>query len=400
MHSEEAVSSKPVRREMTAARREALAAYGFLLPNFLGFLAFTSVPVLISLVMAFSHWNIFRPPSWVGLENFRSLLWFHREGGRLVANDPFFWQYVYNTVYLMAGIPVGMAGSLIVALMMNQRLRGIVVLRTIYFLPTVCSGVALLILWKYLYNADIGLINKLIRLAGAAIYASKPLAVAFTVFCAMIFGLFAAAAGVCVLAVVQYLSAKLGLEWREGLFRWLAVLVGAAVFVAIGAYGRAFYAYVAAFFVTPPDWLGTVQWAKPSLILMGLWGGLGGYNMILYLAALQGVPSSYYEAAEIDGAGPWAKFWSVTWPMISPTTFFILIMSIIGGFQSGFMTANVMTGGGPAGSTTTIEYYLYQTAFEKFNMGYASAIAWFLFAIILILTRFTWRIGGKVVVYE
>ncbi len=179
----------------------------------------------------------------VGIENFRSLLWFHHEHGRLVPNDPFFWQYVYNTLFLMIGIPIGMAGSLIVALMMNRKLRGIVVFRTIYFLPTICSGVALLILWNYLYNPDIGLINSTFRAIGIA---------------------------------------------------------------------------------NPPDWLGTVRWAKPALILMGLWGGLGGFNMILYLAALQGVPSSYYEAAEIDGAGPWAKFWAVTWPMISPTTFFIL----------------------------------------------------------------------------
>lgn len=133
---------------------------------------------------------------------------------------------------------------------------------------------------------------------------------------------------------------------------------------------------------------------------MGLWGGIGGMNMILYLAALQGVPPSLYEAAEIDGAGPWAKFWAITWPMVSPTTFFIFIMGIIGGLQTGFMVANVMTGGGPAGSTTTIEYYLYKTAFENFNMGYASSIAWFLFAVILVLTLVTWRVGGKVVTYE
>jgi len=313
------MNSKTPKKGISARRREALSAYGFLVPNFLGFLAFTSIPVIVSLVMSFTHWNIFKHPVFVGIDNFRSLLWFHREHGRLVPNDPFFWQYVYNTVFLMIGIPIGMAGSLIVALMMNRKLKGIVVYRTIYFLPTVCSGVALLILWKYLYNSDIGLINSILRAVGVA---------------------------------------------------------------------------------NPPDWLGTTFWAKPALILMGLWGGLGGYNMILYLAALQGVPSSYYEAAEIDGAGPWAKFWAVTWPMISPTTFFILIMSIIGGFQSGFMTANVMTGGGPAGSTTTIEYYLYQTAFEKFNMGYASAVAWVLFAVILVLTLATWKFGGRVVTYE
>ncbi|MCL6520449.1 MAG: sugar ABC transporter permease [Armatimonadetes bacterium] len=387
-------------RRLSYKTKEALAAYAFLAPNFLGFLAFTSIPVVVSFVMAFTHWNIFKQPFWVGLENFKNLLWFHREGGRLVPNDPFFWQYVYNTVYLMAGIPIGMAGSLIVALMMNQRMRGIVVFRTIYFLPTVCSGVALLILWKYLYNSDIGLINKTIRLVGAFIFAKKPVAIGATVFAALIFGVVVIGLIAALLAFLQWLSEKIRFTWPEGLFRALMFASGACIFILIGIYGRAFYNALSMFFAEPPDWLGTVQWAKPSLILMSLWGGLGGYNMILYLAALQGVPSSYYEAAEIDGAGPWQKFWAVTWPMISPTTFFILVMSIIGGFQGGFMIANVMTGGGPAGSTTTIEYYLYQTAFEKFNMGYACSIAWFLFAVILVITLLTWKLGGKVVTYE
>ena len=385
---------------MSHKRREALAAYGFLLPNFLGFLAFTSIPVILSLVMAFTHWNIFKAPSWVGIENFSSLLGFHRESGHLAPNDPFFWQYVYNTVYLMMGIPVGMAGSLITALMMNQKLKGIVIFRTIYFLPAVCSGVALLILWKYLYNADIGLINKFIRLAGEYVYATRAGALAFTVLCALVFGVMATGVVACLLSFLRWISEKLRFTWPAGFYRGLTILAGAIIFILIGVLGRNAYAVVSFFFANPPDWLGTVQWAKPSLILMGLWGGLGGYNMILYLAALQGVPTSYYEAAEIDGAGPWSKFWAVTWPMISPTTFFILVMSIIGGFQGGFMIANVMTGGGPAGSTTTVEYYLYQTAFEKFNMGYASAIAWFLFAVILILTLVTWKLGGRVVTYE
>ena len=387
-------------KHMSYKKREAIAAYAFLAPNFIGFMLFTSIPVILSLVMAFTHWNIFKQPFWVGLENFQSLLWFHKEAGKTAPNDPFFWQYIYNTVFLMAGIPIGMAGSLIVALMMNQKIRCVVLFRTIYFLPSVCSGVALLILWKYLYNADIGLINKLIRLAGEFIYGSKLIAIPFTILCAVLFGLIATGAVASILALLQWLSERMRFTWPDKLFRFMTILAGAVIFVMIGTLGRNVYGAVNMFFSSPPDWLGTVQWSKPSLMLMGLWGGLGGYNMILYLAALQGVPTSYYEAAEIDGAGPWQKFWAVTWPMISPTTFFILVMSIIGGFQGGFMTANVMTNGGPAGSTTTVEYYLYQTAFEKFNMGYASAIAWFLFAVILILTLLTWRLGGKVVVYE
>lgn len=309
---------------LTERQREAVAAYGFLAPNFIGFLLFTSIPVILSLALAFTNWDIFRSPHWVGLYNFRSLLGFTRDQGHLVPNDPFFWKYAFNTVFLMLGIPIGMAASLVMALIMNQKIRGIVVFRTLYFLPTVCSGVAILILWKYLFNNDIGLFNTLIYEAGK--------------------------------------------------------LVGLRL--------------------NGPDWLGTTQWAKPSLIVMGLWGALGGYNMILYLAALQNVPRELYEAAEIDGASNWSKFWAVTWPMISPTTFFILVMSVIGGFQGGFMIANVMTGGGPAGSTTTIEYYIYNTAFTLFHMGYASAIAWSLFAVILGLTLLTWKLGGRVVHYD
>ena len=385
---------------MSGKKREALAAYAFLAPNFIGFLAFTSIPVIVSLAMSFTHWNIFKSPTWVGIENYRSLLWYHHEGGRIVMNDPLFWQYVYNTLYLMVGIPIGMAGSLIVAMMMNQKLKGIVIFRTLYFLPSVCSGVALLILWKYLYNADIGLINTFIRATGRVVYANPISGLLFTLFCAAVVGVVATGAVAALLALFSYISSKLGLDVPNSLFRALVIGAGAVVFIVIGLYGRQFYAALSGLSTTPPDWLGTVAWSKPSLMLMGLWGGLGGYNMILYLAALQGVPTSYYEAAEIDGAGPWAKFWAVTWPMISPTTFFILVMSIIGGFQSGFMVADVMTGGGPAGSTMTIEYCLYQAAFIKFSMGYASAIAWFLFAVILALTLLTWKLGGRVVTYD
>mgnify|MGYP002681813416 FL=1 len=308
-----------------SSQKETLAALGFLTPNLLGFLAFTLVPVFWSLGLAFTYWDLFRPPRFVGLFNFVSLLGWHYDPylKQTVMNDPFFWKYVGNTVFLMLAIPVGIAASLIAALLMNQKLKGITVFRTIYFLPTVCSGVAILVLWKWLYNNDIGLINNLIARFGDLI--GRPL--------------------------------------------------------------------------TGPNWLGDAAWSKPSLMLMGLWSGLGGFNMILYLAALQGVPRELYEAAAMDGASAWKSFWAVTWPSISPTTFFILIMSVIGGFQGGFMAANVMTGGGPAGSTTTIEYYIYTVAFMRFLMGYASAIAWVLFVVILAITLLTWRLGGRVVHY-
>ncbi len=292
--------------------RETIAGYAFLTPNLLGFLVFTSLPVLASLVLSFYKWDLLSPPVFIGIKNFIELF-----------QDPNFWKYCYNTLFMMLGIPLGMAGSLIVALAMNQKLKGIVFFRTAFFLPSVCVPIAIFMLWRIIYNSDFGLINTLIDKFGELIHV--PL---------------------------------------QG-----------------------------------PRWLTDEFWAKPALIIMGLWQGVGGPNMILYLAALQGVPKDYYEAAEIDGASPWQKFWAVTWPMISPTTFFIGIMSVIGGFQAGFDAAFVMTGGGPNGSTTTIMYYIYNNAFQWFKMGYAAAIAWFLFIIVFVITVAKWRFLGKTVHY-
>lgn len=308
---------------LKGSTREAITAYLFLMPNFLGFLVFTSLPVLASLTLSFFNWDILTPPKFVGLQNFIKLLGFHTEEGRLIANDPLFWKYTLNTLFLMMAIPVNMMGSLFLALVMNQKLKGIIFFRTIYFLPTICSGVAICLLWRWIYNPDFGLLNTFIAKVGEILHIP----------------------------------------------------------------------------LKGPDWLSSTAWAKPALMIMGFWGAVGGHNMILYLAALQGIPRELYESAEIDGASGWQKFWAITFPMISPTTFFITIMSIIGGFQAGFMQAYIMTGGGPAGATTTINYYIYNNAYQWFKMGYASSIAWFLFIVILIVTLINWRFGGKVVHY-
>ena len=297
---------------MKSSTKEAWAAYSFLTPNLIGFLVFTSLPVIASLGLSFVVWDLFSPPQFVGFANFIRLF-----------QDRFFWKYCWNTVYLMAAIPISMAGSLLLALALNQKLKGIVFFRTIYFLPTICSGVAIYMLWRILYNSDFGLFNSTI--------------------------------------------AKLGEIFHLSL--------------------------------RGPNWLTDEAWAKPALIIMSVWQTVGGYNMILYLAALQGVPRDLYEAAEIDGANSWQKFWNVTWPQISPTTFFIATMSIIGGFQAGFDPAFIMTGGGPNGSTTTIIYYLFNNAFQWHQMGYAAAIAWVLFLIIFSLTVIKWKVYGKTVYY-
>lgn len=306
-------AERPIRVGLKSTAREALAGYFFLAPNFLGFLVFTSLPVMASLILSFVDWNLLSPPRWAGLRNFSELL-----------QDRFFWKYCYNTLFLMLGIPIGMAGSLAVALAMNQKIKGIVFLRTTYFLPTICSGVAIFVLWRLIYNPDFGFFNTMISQFGELI--NVPL--------------------------------------------------------------------------RGPSWLTDERWAKPALIIMGLWQGIGGPNMILYLAALQGIPRDLYEAADIDGASAWQKFRTITWPMISPTTFFIAIMSIIGGFQAGFDAAFIMTGGGPNGSTTTVMYYIYNNAFVWFQMGYAAAIAWLLFLAVFVFTLIYWKVGGRTVFYH
>ena len=144
-----------------------------------------------------------------------------------------------------------------------------------------------------------------------------------------------------------------------------------------------------------PGWLTDYYWAKPAFIIIGLWGAMGGTNMLLYLAGLQNIPQELYEAAEVDGANRIQRFWHITVPMLAPTSFFIFVMSVIGGFQGGFDTAFLLTEGGPAGSTTTLSYYIYNHAFVWFNMGYAATISLTLFALVLLITLLNWRFGGK-----
>ncbi len=320
------------RKVFSFVNRESVVGYCFVIPNFVGFLVFTSLPVLASLLLSFTSWDLFSTPQFVGLRNFIDIFGFSADPTAVLASwadylmfwnylmphDPEFWKYLYNTAFLMLGIPLGMICSLLMAIIMNRKLRGIYFFRTIYFLPSISSLVAVALLWRWIYNPDYGLLNALLGFIG----------------------------------------------------------------------------------IQGPSWLNHTVWAKISLIIMGLWSGIGGYNMLLYLAALQGIPQHLYEAADIDGANAWQKFLHITFPMLSPTTFFIFIMSVIGGFQGGFQMAYLMTRGGPAGSTTTIEYYIYNNAFTWFHMGKASALAWFLFLIIFVVTLINWKYGGKKVQYQ
>lgn len=307
-------------------RSDLPTALAFLAPNLIGFVVFTAGPVLFSLGASFTNWNLQRtvPLRFTGLENYGNLL-----------HDGEFWLYFVNTLYLMLCIPLSIAGALWVAVLLNRKMRGIGTFRTLLYLPSFTSGVALMILWKALYNPDFGPINALIHAIGQGSIDGP-----------------------------QWLVSTrniLGLDVEHVGFNKAQFGLG----------------------------------ARDALNFMGIWGAIGGSNMLLYLAALTNVPEELLEAAQLDGAGKWASFRSVTWPMLAPTTFFIVVMSVIGGLQGGFETARVMTQGGPAGTTTTLAYHIYSYAFERFQIGYASAISWALFAIIFVVTLANWRFGQR-----
>lgn len=302
-----------MRRRNRLRKWEWLAVAGFLAPNIIGFALFTAGPVAASLVLAFTSWDLLTPPRWVGLDNFINLLGFRLTVDGWRANDPDFWKYLYNTVFMMMTVPVNIATSLFLAVVLNKKIRFSYFYRLVFFLPSILAGVAIFYLWRWIYNPDYGLFNTVLGMVGIA----------------------------------------------------------------------------------GPNWLTDPLWAKPAIMIMVMWIGIGGTGMVLYLAALQGVPSELYEAAEIDGAGPWRQFWAVTWPGVLPVTFFLFTIGLINGLQYGAEAVLVMTEGGPFGATTTLGYFIYLKAYVDFEMGYAATIAWVLFVIILGVTILNWKKGGQ-----
>lgn len=278
----------------------------FALPWLLGFAIFIVYPLIASLYYSFCAYDAIRPPRWTGLQNYQ----------RLFFEDALFWKSLWNTLYMVAfGLPVGLIAALGIAMLLNQKVRGVAFYRTLYYLPSITPVVATSILWMWLFNPEMGLVNLFLRKAGIA---------------------------------------------------------------------------------NPPAWLADPAWSKPALILMSLWGAGGG--MVIYLAALKDVPEALYEAAALDGASRWSQFRHVTLPMISPVIFFNLIMGLIGSFQY-FTQAFVMTNGGPQDSTTFYALHLFNRAFLDFKMGYASAMAWVLFAITLLCSLAVFRSSAKWVYY-
>jgi len=176
----------------------------------------------------------------------------------------------------------------------------------------------------------------------------------------------------------------------------LGALLMVVQFILLGL-GNVFYGLpqLAVDGIEPPEWLTQYDWAKPSIMFMGLWAAIGSNNMLLYLAGLTSIPGELYEAADIDGASPFQRFWHVTWPQLAPVTFFITIMSVIGGLQGGFEMARVMTQGGPAGSTTTLSYFVYNEGFTTGRLGYAAGISWAMFMLVFAVTLFNWKFGNR-----
>ena len=271
--------------------RSALTGLLFTSPFIVGTLAFTLYPLGASFYYSLTDYKILTAPRWIGLGNYAGL-----------ARDDLFWTSLRNTLYYtLLAVPLGLAFSLLVALALNLRVRGMALYRTIFFLPSIVPAVALSILWLWLLNPQYGLINVALRLLG----------------------------------------------------------------------------------LPGPGWLADPSWAKPSLVLMHLWGV--GSTIVIFLAGLQDVPQQLYEAADIDGARWWHRVRYITIPMVTPVILFNLIIGLINAFQY-FTQAYVMTNGGPINATLFYALLLYRNAFQYIKMGYASAMAWILFAVVLVCT--------------
>ena len=288
-----------------AARRQAITGYLFIAPAMVIFFVFTLLPVAIALYLSFTDYDVFTKLNWIGIQNYQD-----------VFDDEYFWRAFWNTLtYTVWSIPLSMAIGLGLALLLNQKLRGLGLYRTIYYVPVVTSMVAVAMIWLQLFDPLYGVISNTLD--------------------------------------------------------------------SIGIKGI--------------DWLGDPALAMPSVIAVSVWKVIG-WNMLIYLAGLQGIPEYLKEAAAIDGANRWQTFYRITLPLLQPTTFFIFVTSLIGAFQV-FDVVYVMTGGGPANATTTLVHQIYNAAFKALDMGYAAAMSFVLFGIIMVVTIVSMRVTRGEVAY-
>jgi len=301
-----------VRRIGTQAQREAIIFYLCISPWLIGFIVFTAGPMIASVALSFTHWDMLSPPEWVGLKNYVEML----------VRDTDFWQSLKVTaVYTVFSVPLRLLTALFLAILLNEATRGVGIFRTTFYLPSIVASVAAAVLWSWILNPKFGPVNGALRLFG----------------------------------------------------------------------------------IKGPAWFSDPHYALWGLVIMSTWG-VGG-EMLIFLAGLKGIPQHLYEAAEIDGAARWARFTHVTLPMLSPTIFFNFVMSVIGSFQtfdSAYVisTARAGTIGGPMNSTLFYMLHLYRNAFGWQKMGYASALAWVLFLIILVMTLLMLRSSSLWVYYE
>jgi len=278
----------------------------FVLPSLSGLLLFTFLPMLVSLGLTAFDWDLLTPPRWVGLGNLARLL-----------RDANFWSALQHTlVYLLGYIPLVMGLALGVAVMLNQKLRGVLFFRAAFFIPVVSGWVAVSLLWKWIYNSRFGLLNYLLGVVG----------------------------------------------------------------------------------IRGPAWLFEPHWAMPAIIITSLWKDIG-FVMVMFLGGLQGIPQDYYDAASIDGAGGWQRFRYITLPLLSPTAFFALVISLINSFQV-FDQVWVMTNGGPAGATSVLVEQIVRHAFSYSRMGYAATVSWVLFLLVFLATALQLGLQRNWVTYD
>ena len=290
---------------MKSATKRTITGYLFIAPWLLGFLIFTVGPLLASFFFSFTRYDLLSKPVWIGVSNYKSLL----------TDDPLFWKSLWVTLrYGLVAVPLGTACAVILALFLNLNVKGIAIFRTIFFLPSIVPTVASSMVFIWLLNPQIGLINGILRNLG---------------------------------------------------------IVG-------------------------PAWLNDARWAPWTLVFLALWG-VGG-SMVIYLAGLKDIPTYLYEAAIIDGASTFRRMWQITLPMLTPVIFFNVVMGVIGAFQY-FTQAYILTQGGPEESTTFYALYLFNRAWRYLDMGYASAMAWILFVIVIGVTTLLFRTQSKWVHY-
>ena len=300
------IGARKKRRRLSLSRHEAMWAYILISPWLIGFVWLTAGPMITSAVYSFAEYDLLKPLKLIGLENWRYMF----------TQDPLFWHSLRVTLtFSVVALPAGLVLGLALALLLNAKVPGLTIWRTVYYMPSVVSGVAVAVLWNQVFNPRFGIINWI-------------------------------------------------LSW---------------------------------FGIRGPGWLGSPDWALPALIIMALWGVGGG--MIIYLAGLQSIPTTLYEAATIDGATMWQRFTHITLPLITPVIFYNLVIGIIGTFQY-FTNAFVMTNGGPANATLFYNLYLYNNTFRYQRLGYGSALAWLLLFMVLIMTGLVFRSSSAWVYYE